>query len=145
MTENEISYKIRGAIFKVYNNLGPGLLESTYERALTHELTKEGLKVQMQMPVSFIYDTIKLDLGFRIDMLVEDLVIVEIKSIEAIDEIHHKQLLTYLTLANRKLGLLVNFNTLEIDKKHFQKGEWVIISRIICFRIFSNQKCIRSA
>ena len=121
MTENEVSYKARGAIFKVFNNLGPGLLESTYEIALAHELVKEGLRVKQQVGLPFVYDTIKLDLSFRIDLLVEDIVIIEIKSVEDLRDVHHKQLLTYLTLANRKLGLLVNFNTADISQSIFRK------------------------
>ncbi len=120
MTENEISYKIRGAIFKVYNNPGPGLFESAYEKALIHELTKVGLKVEYQVSLPFIYDTIKMDLGFRMDIVVEGLVVVEVKSVEALTEIFHKQLLTYLVLSNKKLGLFVNFNTTEIDKSIFR-------------------------
>jgi GxxExxY protein len=116
MTENEISYKIRGAIFKIYNNLGPGLFESVCEKALIHELTKDGLNVEYQVAVPFVYDTIKMDLGFRMDLVVEGRVVVEIKSVEALNEIFRKQLLTYLVLSNKKLGLLVNFNTTEIDK-----------------------------
>ena len=121
MTENEVSYKARGAIFKVFNNLGPGLLESTYEIALAHELVKEGLRVKQQVGLPFVYDTIKLDLSFRIDLLVEDIVIIEIKSVEDLRDVHHKQLLTYLTLANRKLGLLVDFNTADTSQSIFRK------------------------
>src|SRR6478736_7471955 len=109
MTENDISYKIRGAIFKVYNNLGPGLLESVYEAALIYELRKDGLEVKSQVPLPAAYQEEFLDIGFRIDLLVENLVIVELKSVEALHEVHHKQVLTYLRLSNKKLGLLVNF------------------------------------
>jgi GxxExxY protein len=121
VTLEEISYKIRGAIFKVYNNLGPGLLESAYQAAMVHELTKAGLKVEIQVPVPMIYDTTKLDLGFRIDLLVEGQVIIEIKSVEEINPVHHKQVLTYLILANKRLGILVNFNTADIAKSIFRK------------------------
>lgn len=121
MNENELSYKIRGGIFKVYNNLGPGLLESVYEAALGYELIKEGLKIERQIALPVIYDNQRLELGFRIDILVEDLVIIEIKSIENILDVHHKQILTYLRLANKKLGLLVNFNTDNIAKGIFRK------------------------
>ena len=109
--ENEISYKIRGAVFNVYNTLGPGLLESVYEAALKYELQKDNAKVESQVAVPVFYDEIKLDLGFRIDLLVDDKVIIEIKSVEALAPVHHKQLLTYLKLTNKKLGLLINFNT----------------------------------
>jgi GxxExxY protein len=121
MHENEISYKVRGAIFKVYNKIGPGLFESVYEKALVLELTREGLKVEEQVPLPFVYDTIKMDLGFRMDLLVENLVVVEVKSVESVSEIFHKQLLTYLVLSKKKLGLLVNFNTVDIDKSIIRK------------------------
>jgi GxxExxY protein len=121
MTENDISYKIRGAIFKVFNALGPGLLESAYEAVLMHELAKEGLEVKAQVPLPLIYDEIKMDVGYRIDLLVENKVIIEIKSVENLAEVHHKQVLTYLKLSGLKLGLLVNFNCVEIDKSLFRK------------------------
>ena len=114
MTENEISYLIRGAIFKVYNNLGPGLFESVYESALFYELTKLELKVQKQIQVIVSYEEIILDTAFRLDLLVEDKVIIELKSVEELAPIHYKQIATYLRLSNKKLGLLVNFNTLNI-------------------------------
>jgi GxxExxY protein len=114
MTKNEISYKIRGAIFKVYNKLGPGLFESVYESALYYELTKLDLSVQRQLAVTIPYDELILDVAFRIDLLVEDKVIVELKSVEDLAPIHYKQIATYLRLTNKKLGLLVNFNTLNI-------------------------------
>ena len=114
MTENEISYLIRGAIFKVYNNLGPGLFESVYESALFYELTKIDLQVQKQVEIIIPYEGIVLDPAFRIDLLVEDKVIIELKSVEELAPIHYKQLSTYLRLTNKKLGLLVNFNTLNI-------------------------------
>jgi len=114
MTENEISYLIRGAIFKVYNNLGPGLFESVYESALFYELEKLDLKIQKQVEVIIPYEEITLDSAFRIDILVEDKVIIELKSVEDLAPIHYKQLATYLRLTNKKLGLLVNFNTTNI-------------------------------
>jgi len=114
MTENEISYLVRGAIFKVYNNLGPGLFESVYESALFYELIKLDLKVQKQVEIKIPYEEITLDPAFRIDLLVEDKVIIELKSVEDLAPIHHKQLTTYLRLTNKKLGILVNFNTLNI-------------------------------
>jgi len=121
MTENDISFKIRGAIFKVYNALGPGLLESAYEASLMHELKKENLNVKSQVALPLIYDNVKLDVGYRIDILVEEKVIVEIKSIETLAEVHHKQVLTYLKLSGLKLGILVNFNCAEINKSIFRK------------------------
>lgn len=114
MTENEISYKIRGAIFKVYNTLGPGLFESVYESALYYELTKMDLKVERQLDISIPYDGIILDLAFRIDLLVENKVIIELKSVQELAPIHFKQITNYLKLTNKKLGILVNFNTTDI-------------------------------
>ncbi len=111
MDINEITYKTRGAIFAVFNELGPGLLESVYEAALTYELNTLGLKVRNQVPVPVVYKEVKLDIGFRLDLIVEEQVIVEIKSVELMHNVHKKQLLTYLKLSNKKLGLLVNFNS----------------------------------
>ncbi len=121
MTENDVSYKIRNAIFKVYNELGPGLFESVYESALIYQLRKDGLKAIAQVEVPVYYDEQKLEIGFRIDILVEDLVIIEIKSVEEISKVHHKQLLTYLKLTEIRLGLLVNFNTDNIGDSIIRK------------------------
>ena len=99
MTENDLSYAIRGAAFKVHSELGPGLLESSYEAALAHELTKQGFKIEKQLGLPMKYDTIQMDVGYRIDLMVNDLVIIEIKSVEALNDVHHKQLLTYLKLS----------------------------------------------
>lgn len=110
MIENDISYDIRGAAFKVHTNLGPGLLESVYEVALAHELIKMGYEVKSQVGLPVIYDDIQMEMGFRIDLLVNDLVVVEIKSVDALADVHHKQVLTYLKLSGKKLGLLINFN-----------------------------------
>lgn len=114
MKENEISYDIRGAAFKVYNKLGPGLLESVYEHALMFELRKMGHMVQNQVGIPFEYEDISFESGFRMDILVDNLVIVEIKSVEKLAEVHFKQVLTYLRLSNKKLGLLINFNSSSI-------------------------------
>jgi len=121
MLENDLSYLIRGGIFRVYNNLGPGLLESVYEAALAFELRKEGLNVRTQVALPVIYNDVQLDLGFRIDIIVNELVIIEVKSIEALQEVHHKQVLTYLKLSNKKLGILVNFNTENIANAIIRK------------------------
>jgi GxxExxY protein len=110
MDENEISYKIRGAIFKVFNSFGPGLLESVYVAALASELRKEGLSVRKEVAVPVIFNDEKLEVGFRIDLLIQEKVLIEVKSIEAIAPVHHKQTLTYLKLTGLKLGILVNFN-----------------------------------
>ncbi len=114
MTENDISYAIRGAAFKVHSALGPGLLESVYETALAYELRQEGFDVKVQLGVPMTYADIKMDVGFRLDILVNDLVIIEVKSVEALLDVHHKQLLTYLKLSNKKLGLLINFNSVSL-------------------------------
>ena len=111
MRENDISYAIRGAAFKVHSSLGPGLLESVYETELANELTQDGYNVKTQIGVPMIYADIKMDVGFRLDIIVNDLVIIEVKSVESLTDVHHKQLLTYLKLSNKKLGLLINFNS----------------------------------
>ena len=111
MTENDLSYMIRGAIFRVNTNVGPGLLESAYEMALCQELRNKGLDVQKQVGLPFIYGDEKLDIGYRIDILVENKVIIEVKSVESLAVVHYKQLLTYLKLSGMKLGILVNFNS----------------------------------
>ena len=121
MTENELSYLIRGAIFKVYNALGPGLLESAYEAALAYELLRLDLLVARQVSVPMVYNSVKLEAGHRIDLLVNNLVVIEIKSVENLTEVHHKQVLTYLRLSNLKLGLLINFNVNEISAGIFRK------------------------
>ena len=121
MTENDISYAVRGAIFRVYTQLGPGLLESVYEAALMYELKKNGMVAQSQVPVPVHYDNEKLDIVFRVDILVENRVIIEIKSVENLAEVHHKQVLTYLRLTGLKLGLLVNFNTADIGQAIYRK------------------------
>ncbi len=121
MSENEISYCLRGCIFKVFNKLGPGLLESAYEAALMYEIKKSGLSVRAQVPLPMFYDEIKVDVGYRLDILVEEKVIIEVKSIETLTEVHHKQLITYLKLSEKKLGLLVNFNSSNIAGSIFRK------------------------
>jgi len=121
MDENEISYKIRGAIFNVYNNLGPGLLESVYVAALQYELRKLGLKVKREVPVPVYYEEEKLEVGFRLDLLIEDKVIIEVKSVENLAEVHHKQTITYLKLTKLKLAILVNFNVENINSGIFRK------------------------
>jgi GxxExxY protein len=121
MIENDLSYLIRGAIFKVFNSLGPGLFENVYKHILKNELEKLGLSVKMEVPLPVIYDNIKFDIGYRIDLLVNDKVIVEIKSVEKLAEVHHKQTITYLRLTGLRLGLLVNFNSNNIANDIFRK------------------------
>lgn len=111
MTENEISYKIIGAALEIHKNIGPGLLESAYENALAFDLREMGFEVKQQVPMPFIYKEIKQDVGYRIDLMVNNKVIVEIKSIETFAPVHFAQTLTYLKLSGLKLGLLINFNT----------------------------------
>ena len=121
MEVNDISYIIRGCIFRVYNNLGPGLLESAYEAALGFELVNSGLQVKVQLALPMIYQTVKVDVGYRLDLVVEDKVIIEIKSVENLMDVHHKQVITYLKLSGLRLGLLVNFNSADISKNIFRK------------------------
>jgi GxxExxY protein len=109
MNENNISQLVVDAAYTVHKELGPGLLESVYEAALNHELTKRGLKIEKQKMVPVEYDGLTFDQGFRADIIVEDLVIIELKSVEAVAPVHKKQLLTYLRLSDKKLGLLINF------------------------------------
>ena len=110
MELNEISAKILDCAIKVHRAIGPGLLESTYEVCLAYELQKVGLKVETQVQLPIIYDGIEIEAGYRIDLLVEDKIIVELKSVEQLMPIHEAQLLTYLRLSKKKLGLLINFN-----------------------------------
>ncbi|MCH8547130.1 MAG: GxxExxY protein [Cryomorphaceae bacterium] len=114
MSENQISSKIIGACISVHKHLGPGLLESAYEVCLAYELQKLGLDVKRQQLLRVVYDEVKLDAGYKIDLLVENKVIVEVKSVNTLANIHMAQLLTYLKLMDKKLGLLVNFNTVKV-------------------------------
>lgn len=110
MEVNQISGEIVDAAIKVHTNLGPGLLESTYEACLVYELQKRGLGVRSQVELPVVYEEVKLDVGYRIDVLVEDAVIIELKSVESITSVHKAQLISYLKLSNRSVGLLINFN-----------------------------------
>ncbi len=110
MTENDISYIIIGSAYKIHSALGPGLLENAYKECLFYELKKQGLKVEKEKTFPIVYEKIKLDAGYRVDLLVEDRVIVELKSVSEFSDIHIAQVLTYLKLSNCKLGLLINFN-----------------------------------
>ena len=116
MTENQITEIIIGCAIKVHRNLGPGLLESAYQECLFYELKKEGLRVEKEKPLPLIYEKVRLECGYRLDLLVEDKVIVEIKSVESLNNIHLAQVLTYLKLSNNKIGLLINFNVLQLIK-----------------------------
>ena len=113
---NDITYKVRGAVYSVYNELGPGLIESVYEAALAIEIEQLGLRFQTQVPLNVSYRGNELGLGFRMDMVVEDMVVLELKSISEIQDIHLKQLNTYLKLSKKPLGILINFNTENLNK-----------------------------
>jgi GxxExxY protein len=113
---NKISYDIIGCAYKVHSNLGPGLLESTYQVCLEYELKKMGYDVEIEKALPVIYEDIKLDARYRIDLMVNKSVIVELKSVEAINDVHIAQLLTYLKLSNIKLGLLINFNVKDLKQ-----------------------------
>ena len=110
MHENDIAHIIVDAAFRVHRTLGPGLLESVYHRVLAFELAKRGLKVLSEVPIPIRYDNLKFEEGFRADLIVEDKVIVELKSVAQLKPVHKKQLLTYLRLADKRLGRLINFN-----------------------------------
>ncbi len=110
MTENRIATLILDACFKIHRELGPGLFESVYEEILEYEFTKMGMEVKRQHPVAIFWDELKMDIGFRADLIVEDKVIIEIKSVKKIERVHQKQVQTYLRLTDLKLGLLINFN-----------------------------------
>ena len=114
MVEEELTYKIRGAIFEVYNTLGPGLLESVYEEALVFELLQRGLKVERQIEVPILYKGQELKTALRLDLLIENTIIVELKSVEEMKPVFAKQLLTYLRILNKRVGLLVNFSSVDI-------------------------------
>ena len=122
MNREEIFKTVLDCSFKVHSALGPGLLESAYEECLFYELRQTGLKVVKQKPLPLVYEDVKLEIGYRVDLLVEDQIIVEIKSVDALADIHMAQILTYLKLSNCHLGLLINFNV-----KHLKDG----IKRVI--------------
>lgn len=110
MTENEISKIIVNTCYNIHIELGPGLFESVYEEILYYELIQKGLKVERQKPIPVIWKNVKMEMGFKADLIIENKVIIELKSVESISPVHQKQLLTYLKLTKLKLGLLINFN-----------------------------------
>jgi GxxExxY protein len=116
MTENELSNIVIGEAIKVHQQLGPGLLESVYEECLTYKLIKTGLMIQKQKPIPLVFEEIKLECGFRCDILVENKLIIEVKAVESLNDIHLAQVLTYLKLTNVKLGLLMNFNVIKLKE-----------------------------
>ena len=114
MTENEISFKIIGIALNIHNELGPGLLESAYEHSLAYELRNAGFQIGQQVAMPLVYKDVKMECGYRIDLMIENRVIIEIKSVEALVPVHFSQTLTYLKLSGCKLGLLINFNTVKL-------------------------------
>ena len=120
MTENEISKIVWDIAFHIHTKLGPGLFESVYEEIFAYELNKTGLNFERQKPIPLIWETIKLDAGFRADIIIENKVIVELKSVETIHPVHQKQVLTYIKITNQKLGILINFNA-NLIKDGFQR------------------------
>lgn len=117
MTDNELTYAIRGAAFKVHATLGPGLLESLYQKALFFELLDAGYDVKREVAVPILYNGHEIGGDLKMDLLIEDQVIIELKSVEALTDLHKKQLLSYLRLTGKKLGLLINFNSPSLDDK----------------------------
>ncbi len=115
--ETELTKQIIGCAYKVHSRLGPGLLESAYEECLYYELSKEGIRVGKQKPLPLVYEEIKLEVGYRVDLFVNNKVIIEVKSVEALNDVHFAQLITYLRLSGCKVGLLMNFNV-----KHLKNG-----------------------
>jgi GxxExxY protein len=125
MTENELSHLVVGCAMRVHPALGPGLLESAYESCLQFELIKSGLKVEAQKPLPLVYESVKLECGYRVDLLVEGKLIIEVKAVEALAEIHFAQVLTYLRLSNLRLALLLNFNVV-----HMKDGIRRIVNKL---------------
>ncbi|MBK8554431.1 MAG: GxxExxY protein [Lewinellaceae bacterium] len=117
MERNDLSYQVRGVLFRVHAKMGPGLLESVYEHAVLQELLERGLSVERHVAVPFQYMSYQTEVGFRLDLLVENEIVLEIKSVEVLNPVHFKQLLTYLRLSNKKLGFLVNFNVNSLKDK----------------------------
>ncbi|AHW59448.1 GxxExxY protein [Draconibacterium orientale] len=111
MNENDLSYKTIGAAIEIHKIIGPGLLESAYDNALAFELREIGLEVKQQVPMPFVYKEVKQDVGYRIDLVINDKILVEVKSVATLAPVHYAQTLTYLKLSGLKLGLLINFNT----------------------------------
>lgn len=111
MSINKLSYEIIGIAINLHKSIGPGLLESAYENALAYDLRQKGFQVSQQVPMPFLYKEVKMDVGYRLDLVVENKIIIEVKSVENLSPVHYSQLLTYLKLSEMKLGLLINFNT----------------------------------
>ena len=122
---NDLTYKVIGAAIEVHKKLGPGLLEKVYQECLLHELHKKGLNAEMEFPMSVIYDDIEINSGYRIDLLVENQLVVELKSVDSISDLHKAQILTYMKLGGYKVGLLINFNVTKLTNgiTRFVNGE----------------------
>lgn len=116
MTENELSNKVIGLAMEVHTALGPGLLESAYKECLYHKIWKTGLSIEKEKPMPLVFEGVKLECGYRIDLLIENKLVIEIKSVEAINDVHFAQTLTYMKLGNYKLGLLMNFNVARLEE-----------------------------
>jgi len=114
MVDNELTHKVIGCAMKVHSALGPGLLESAYEECLAYELSKSGIMVERQKPMPLVYDGVKLDCGYRMDILVEGKLVLELKAVDMLNDIHLAQILTYLKLSGCELGLLINFNVVKL-------------------------------
>lgn len=125
MNPNLVSSRVIGCAMRVHSALGPGLLESAYQACLGYELEKSGLKVQSQVPLPVVYETVKLDLGYRLEFVIADKLVVEIKALEALHPVHRAQLLSYLRLSGKPLGLLINFHVL-----HLKDGIARIVNRL---------------
>jgi GxxExxY protein len=125
VTENELSQSVVGCAMRVHTALGPGLLESAYEACLQYELSRAGLRVEAQKPLPLVYQTVKLECGYRVDLLVDGKLIIEVKSVEALAEIHFAQVLTYLRLSDLRWALLLNFNVV-----HMKDGIRRIVNKL---------------
>lgn len=125
MTENELSHLVVGCAMQMHSALGPGLLESAYEACLQYELIKSGMRVEAQKPLPLVYHSVKLECGYRVDLLVEGKLIIEVKPVEALAEIHFAQVLTYLRLSDLRLALLLNFNVV-----HMKDGIRRIVNKL---------------
>lgn len=125
MTENELSYNIIGAAINLHKEIGRGLLESVYENALAYDLHELGFDVRQQVPMPFLYKEVRMDVGYRIDMIVQEKVLIEVKSVEVLAPVHYSQVLTYLKLSKLKLALLINFNT-----KYLKEGIHRIVNNL---------------
>src|SRR5439155_676030 len=126
MTENEIAKEVVDAAYKIHKQVGPGLLETAYEALLVYELKKRGLRVVVQQPIPIMYESVQVEIGFRADLIVEDKVIIELKSVEQVAVVYKKQLLTYLRLADKRLGLLINFGEARIQNGITRIVNWLV-------------------